>query len=385
MQGNSHDLATRFAFRLLRAKDPALPSLSMADLVAKKAVETDAFDDLEFVNVDGGYLLNNPLDDPHREEVRTIDDAPRYVVDAFGMRQPTTGFNHFIDIEKGSAAAEFDDYDGYAYERGSASKNQCQSAALDPGIGNLGALARALCAVTGAPLHVDAVINWWLNDEYVHAPGSRWYRTEPECSPCVRAYSRFYEMKRFPTLEAEAAARFPASGSVGVKGKGIPYSVFLPVDNLALAWLERFRATADAGALGPVFHAFQDACIPQHAAGCNGNWHSHYEREIDANIASWLDDPLFVGEVEQRFAAWWMDDPTPPRSLDRDGDATPARSWPVDMLVTWLAIRAWREYRRTYRDKKVFSFDATAARELTADAVALSLVVLAREVATLKT
>lgn len=46
---------------------------------------------------------------------------------------------------------------------------------------------------------VDEALNWWLNDEYVHAPGQPWYRG---CSPSVERYS-----SHEPLFKADATFR----------------------------------------------------------------------------------------------------------------------------------------------------------------------------------
>ena len=87
---------------------------------------------------------------------------------------------------------------------------------------------------------------YWFNDEYVHALCHSWYRG---CSPSVERYSF---PTRYQTVREELAARFPVAASTGSRRKGIPYSVFMPVDNMARYWYGRFVATRDPRALGPV-------------------------------------------------------------------------------------------------------------------------------------
>ena len=82
----------------------------------------------------------------------------------------------------------------------------------------------------------------------MHAPGQPWYR---HCSPSIERYSFFYEKGIYRSLEEESRARFPLADSTGERGKGIPYSIFMPVDNMARYWYEEFLRTGDWLALGP--------------------------------------------------------------------------------------------------------------------------------------
>jgi hypothetical protein len=353
------------AFRNDRMPQAALDAYYALDAPAKLIQEAPAVDDytdLEFVDVEGG-IGNGGRDDPHKDEWVAIDDRPHYAEDDSSL----TAFNHFIDIRKGPGL--FDDYDGYSYHRGSGSKEQYQDASdAAPG-----ALARLAAKLTG--YKVDHGVNWWFNDEYIHAPGQPWYRA---CSPSIERYSFPGDMGRYASVEEEAVARFPPANSTGGKDKGIPHSVFMPVDNLARYWYGRFRDTHDPAVLGPVLHAIQDAGVPHHAAGTLGNWHSRYEADLDAGIPGWLADPGFESEVKALVAAWSRGDPSPPTSLSPDDwDQTPALNWPVEQLVTWLALNSYREYAVTYNHfRDGYTLDTNSARKLTALATAVSVLVL---------
>jgi hypothetical protein len=352
-------------FRNNRMPQPALDAyyaLGAPVKLIQEAPAVDDYADLEFVDVEGG-IGDGGRDDPHEDEWLAIDDRPHYGEDDCSL----TAFNHFIDIRKGPGL--FDDYDGYSYQRGSGSKEQYQDASdAAPS-----SLARLAAKITG--YKVDEGLNWWFNDEYIHAPGQPWYRA---CSPSIERYSFPGDMGRYASVEEESVARFPPANSTGAKGKGIPHSVFMPVDNMARYWYGRFRDTHDPAALGPVLHAIQDASVPHHAAGCMGNWHADYEEDLDDSIAGWLLDPGFENDVKALVAAWSQDDPSPPTSLSVDDwDETPAVNWPVEQLVTWLALNGYHEYAVTYDNfRNGYSLDTNSARKLTGLATAMSVLVL---------
>ncbi|NIQ78122.1 MAG: hypothetical protein GTN93_08520, partial [Anaerolineae bacterium] len=238
----------------------------------KEAPAVDDYHDLEFVDVEGGFGSGG-RDNPHEDEWDAIDDEAHYTEEGSNL----SAFNHFIDIKKGSGA--FDDYDGYAYEKGSASRDQNQKASEETS----GWFATLMAKITR--FKVDEGLMWWFNDEYVHAPGQKWYRG---CSPSVERYSFPQDKGRYSTVQDECVARFPLANSTGSSGRGIPYSVFMPIDNTARYWWGRFEDIHDPATLGPVVHAIQDACVPHHAAGCNGNWHARYERELNSRIPGWM-------------------------------------------------------------------------------------------------
>ena len=328
----------------------------------KETPAVDGYSDLEFVNVEGG-AGSGGRDNPHDDEYFAIDDEAHYTEHGMDL----TAYNHFIDIRKG--AGTFDDYDGYAYRKGSASRGQYQSASNAAS----DSLARLMGKITG--YKVDEGIMWWLNDEYIHAPGRSWYR---KCSPSVSRYSFYGDKHIYASVNAEAAARFPLANSSGSSGKGIPYSVFMPVDNMARYWYGRFGATKDPATLGPVLHAIHDAAVPHHAAGCTGNWHSKYENELDSRIPGWLVDPGFENEVKALVALWSRNDPNPPTRLGvNDWTRTPALNWSIDQMATWVALHANREYTNTYHGfRNGYQFNTNSARTLVKQANAISILAL---------
>jgi hypothetical protein len=324
----THRHTSRFAVRAANRLSPGRFPAAAAAALTRACVATDTWRDLEFVDVNFGR------DDPHVDRWREVPDRPHTLEQAKSL----TSFNHFIDIRKGPG--RFDDYDGYGYFRGSASVDEHQ-----PARELVGGWARVLADLGG--FKVDAGLNFWLWDEYVHAPGHRWYRG---CSPALERYSFPQDRKRYRTKRAELAARFPLAEGVGRRGRGVPYSVFLPVDNLARYWFARYRRTRRPEDLGPVLHALQDACIPHHAAGCNGNWHVQYEAALDRVAARRLRDRAFARRALALAATWDRRDPAPPRRLGmRDRLRPPARNWSIEQLVTWMALQAYQEYAATYR------------------------------------
>ena len=364
MKANSHKVVTEKAFDLIKSQIPTFPGFLYAKkaAVAQKSPDTDEFNDMEFVDVEGGFGSGG-RDNPHKDEWNAIDDKPHYSESGRNF----TAFNHFIDIKKGSGA--FDDFDGYSYKTGSASSGQYQDAAdatsdFWPWL---------MGKITGKK--VDEGINWWFNDEYVHAPGREWYQG---CSPAVARYSYFQDKGIHGSIEAEAKKRFPLADSTGKTGKGIPYSVFMPVDNLARYWHSQYKKTLNPADLGPVMHAVQDASIPHHASGYMGNWHGRYEARIDQQVAGWFNDSNFATGVKQLFNSWNKNAPQPPTQLGaNDWNKIPAKNWRIDMLVTWLALNAYRSYSQTYQNfKNGFNFNVADARELTKKATAMSMLTL---------
>lgn len=318
-------------------------SWSFIDKLSEEAADVDDYYDLELVDVEGGFG-NGGRDNPHEKELWAIDDKAHYSEKLTG--NIFTALNHFIDIQKGPG--EFDDYDGYAYKRGSGKKTDNK---------------------------LDSMITFWYNDEYVHAPGQQWYEN---CSPSVERYSFPADKGVYANTVEEAKARFPLADSTGSDGKGVPFSVFMPLDNMARYWYGRFEFTKDLLCLGPVLHAVQDASIPHHAAGCLGNWHSRFESVTDTKVANWLADADFKAEVKDLVKEWSRNDPSPPQSLGvGDWVKVPAINWRTDHLVTWVALNAYREYDQTY---KSFAggdqYNADSQKQLTKLASAMSVLVL---------
>jgi hypothetical protein len=177
----------------------------------------------------------------------------------------------------------------------------------------------------------------------------------------------------------ELLARFPLAGPHGRTGCGIPYSVFMPVDNLARHWFGEYRKTGVKKYLGPVLHAIQDASIPQHAAGCMGNWHDEYENCLDAYAPRFYQNRVFRQEVAGLLAAWDRIDANPPlqRLLLKDRQRTPARNWDISQLVPWTALQAYHAYVDAYFNfRRGFKVNARSLRRLYALALAMSAHIL---------
>jgi len=360
MIGKSHRKTTRIAVEVLSEIIGDVVLVIKKDVIASESVETDNMRDLEFVDVDWGK------DDPHVSEFFENSDEAHYSADGKNF----TAFNHFIDIKKGPGI--FDDYDGYSYEKGSAKSGQYQDATEETDD-----FAWLAAWMTG--YKVDEGINYWLNDEYVHAPSHQWYRN---CSPAVERYSYFQENARYANKSDELSARFPRANSTGTSGKGIPYSVFMPVDNLGRYWYEEFVATGRFNYLGRVMHAVQDASIPHHATGYMGNWHGTYERSLhrhfDTVFNANYSGKTFKEKVIELVNSWDVEDASPPNTLLlADKDRAPAINWRVDKLITWMALHACDAYVNTHNNfKNGFSDKVDSYKDLTLKAVAMSVLVL---------
>ena len=345
------------------------PALATLDRVALAAGEFDFRTDLELVNV------QRDRDNPHVDEWDAIDDVAHYEA----LDNYFTRFDHFIDIRKGPGL--YDDFDGYSFGRGSGRLGgtaKVRDAAVSQ-FGRIGNVAR-LSSHGAEPL--DTGLAWWFDDEYVHAPGQQWYRPGV-CSTALEQYSRWNERGRFASNVAECLDRFP----LAKPGGGYPQSVFMPVDNVGRYWFNTAVATTNADAraiaLGGVLHAIQDATIPQHAAGTMGNWHSRYENDHQAHLVAWAADAAFNTDCAARFTSYNRDDASPPATLTRaDAGRTPARNWPIDLLVTWLALQSFG----VYEDRAIYNsfvsgygtFNDAAGRRLNARAVAMGAIVLQR-------
>ncbi len=344
MKGKAHRLTTKLALDLMEhLVGPTIFSdEKVAATIIAQSSDADSFDDVEFVDVWLGR------DNPHKDEWLAIDDEASYST----VGNKHTGFNHFIDIAKGSGI--YDDFDGYSYERGSGHVGERQPF-LDEAehqVGDWGGLLHLIkvtCPMTNL-VTVDEALAWWMNDVYVHAPGHSWYRN---CSPALARYSRFADeagQKRFGTLEAEMKDRFPRATNIGGEGKGFPYSVFLPIDNVGRFWFDMCATSGMPGFMGIALHAIQDACIPHHAAGTNGNWHAPYEGLLKADVADWYDyQPEWPERALAYLEQWRQIDPSPPERLTLDDrDRVPALNWRFDHLVTWIALHAYHDYATFY-------------------------------------
>lgn len=370
MQSNSHTRVTEFAFETLRDSIKYYPLLGYKQAITQQARDTDFAEDLELIDVEGADVPKNDggRDNPHDDELFAFNDVPHYFEPYLyffkGDKRYFTAFNHFIDIRKGKQRAIFDDFDGYSYRRGSGSEQEHEDVELtDIGI-----------------MKVDHGVNYWLNDEYVHAPGQKWYREEtpnhPECSPSISRYS-FRDIGIYPKLEEEARARFPLADSTGGTNKGVPYSVFMPLDNMARYWYGNYMSRKDPRDIGYVMHAIQDASIPHHAAGYLGNWHAKYEEMVDNRLGDWLQDPNFQLAVMNLFSEWNKISPTPPTALDiGDENKIPHRNWDIQWLVTWMALNSYNAYKNKHNSFVEWKDDPQSMRQLTIKAAALCMLVL---------
>lgn len=374
MKGRSHLVVTQLALALLGEIDNSFPLLGSSGVIAIESEATDIKTDLELVDVEG-----MGRDDPHNKEPWVYyEDIPHWNWKDFNF----TCFNHFIDIKKGKTG-KFDDWDGYSYEFGSASKDQFQNASevLSGWAAEALKWISSISRFSGLPeIKVDEGINWWLNDEYVHAPGQRWYIS---CSPSVARYSFYRDLGIYDSLDAEAKKRFPLAESSGESGKGIPYSVFMPVDNMARFWFAYYLSTRPLypNYLGRVMHAIQDASIPHHAAGYCGNWHSKYEEELDNRISSWVSDPNFRNDVKSLFSLWCEEGSVKTDVVQNDLTKVPGINWRIDALVTWLALNAYHEYDVVYNHfRNGYVANELSRKNLTKKAVAMSMLALVKAV-----
>jgi inhibitor of cysteine peptidase len=346
----------------IRTRESSFRQLRPPEMVIAETPAVDDYRDIEFVNVKGG-IGGGGRDDPHRDDLKAIDDVPSTGRGSMSF----TAFNHFIDIRKGPGV--FDDYDGYSYRKGSGRIDQYQK-----GAEVASSWGEKLAADTTG-FKVDEAVNWWFNDEYVHVSGQPWYKG---CSPAMDRYSFFQDSGRYANKQAELAARFPLANATGTAGHGIPYSVFMPVDNMARYWYSRFTDTRDPLALAPVMHAIQDASIPHHAAGCLGNWHSQYENDLESRISGWLAETEFTDGVKLLVAEWSREHSSPPSSLGpSDWTKVPSSDWRIDQLVTWIALNAFEEYRGTYGSfRDGYRLNEASAKRLARLATAMSVLVL---------
>lgn len=326
----------------------------------------DNWEDLEFVDVDGA--VGDTKDDPHKDDgIWVIDDEAHTSEEGSSL----TKFNHFIDIRHGSA--RYDDFDGYSYQLGSGREEEHQTAKD----GASGWLQNLLAGLTGFML--DEGVMWWFNDEYVHAPGGPWYIG---CSPALERYSFYGDKHLYSSCAAECKARFPLAQSTGQVNMGIPYSVFMPIDNLARYWYGAFLTSRDTACLAAVLHALHDATVPQHSAGCLGNWHQRWEDDFETFVnkrpAGLVFNAGFWQDVKATANAWRRIDPSPPTGLmPRNWDLLPALNWRVDELVTWLALRSYHEYQTTYNYfRNGYQFNPASSRVLAVMGAAMTELVL---------
>jgi len=375
LKPTSHRIITEVAFDLLNDMKISFPLYQQKNEIANESEATDYYMDLEFVDV-AGKFGSGGRDNPHEDEKWAIDDKPHKKARVLEADYYFTSFNHFIDIKKGPGL--FDDYDGYSFRYGSASKDQHQPAG--DATSNFSAqFLTKIAGKFGISIKVDEGINWWFNDEYVHAPGQDWYKN---CSPAIERYSFFGDKGIYKSLEEEAKARFPLANSVGKEGKGIPYSVFMPVDNMARFYFNSYIAELTPKYLGPVMHAIQDASIPHHTAGLCGNWHGKYEEELDDKISAWKNDTQFANDTKLLLSQWVKVDNAPPKRLDNaDWSKIPCIDWKIEMLVTWIALNSYKEYTSVFDEfRNGYVNHEQSMKELTKKATAMSMLALCKAI-----
>ncbi len=320
--------------------------------IIKMAINVDIQKDMEMVKVQGmvRFRWDNPKN-RRRFMPKMMHDKPSYSWDV-KKDWPFlhwTALNHYIDIGKGPGT--YDDYDGYSYYNGSASK-----ISKDKKMGADG----------GAAVYLDI--------RYLHAPGHPFY---DNCSPAIERYSRWFENDKYSSLEEESQARFPLSPGRSAFNAGYPYSVFIPIDNITRYWFEQYVKTREPECVGWVCHTIQDCSIPMHATAVIGHHHFAYEKRLDQLWDDVLEDPDFEARAIELFHSFEGHDDNPPTSLDKeDHGKTPCINWRIDMLATWMALNSHREFNTHYKDLgKEFVPDEESMKELLAKAVAMSMLV----------
>ena len=365
IKSGGHKSLTALSLDLFDRIGTQLAFRGQRDLIVDGSAEVDRREDLELVMVRSWRFLGGRTD-PHPGfwPLRLFNDVPSYRSNNIKPLKGVvpdlhwTALNHYIDVRAGQG--DFDDYDGYSYGHGSARQDQHEVYAGRSEAG------------------VDAMINIGLSGFYVHAPGHHWYKG---CSESVRRYSRFSERTKYATLEDEARARFPPAEMPPRMDAGVPGSVFLPVDNIAKHWYDRLGRGNASECLGYVLHALQDAAVPHHAAACAGNFHTTYEDRQAEEVGRLVREAAFTSEALGLFQAWSANTSASPSGLSPgDHGKVPGIDWEVDMLTTWLAVNAFKEYRDTYRGFQggTYVHDATSIRRLALLATAISMLVLAK-------
>jgi hypothetical protein len=113
-----------------------------------------------------------------------------------------------------------------------------------------------------------------------------------------------------------------------------------------------------------------------------GNWHGEYEKHLESNSPNWLEGPFFIRDIKVLVDEWNRVDKSPPKSLQpNDWDKIPAKNWRIDRLVTWVALKAYREYASTYNHfKNGCKFNTGSMKNLTQIAVAMSVLALIKAI-----
>ncbi|MBO4291042.1 MAG: hypothetical protein J5898_03965 [Lachnospiraceae bacterium] len=376
MNGKTHRLVTEMAIQYLENLTPnfTLNGKKVKDYsqsIQQKNSDTDGKNDfekeMEFVDVEGG--AGDASDNPHKNDTWAIDDKAKYSEKGYTF----ASFNHFIDIKKGSG--RYDDYDGYSYQYGSAKKDQHEKLSNQVSDSVLAGLLNVALGAIGKEKVDAGVVGYWMNDEYVHAPGQKWYRN---CSPAAWNYSFPSVLRSYSDKYAEFDKRFPrTTHSTGTSGKGIPYSVFMPVDNLGRYWYERYMLSNEPADLGPALHAVQDATIPHHATGYMGNYHVYYESELEKYADKICKSANFKEETLKYYNLWMKQSGSVSSLIyEKDRNKTPGSGWRIDYLITWLAFKAYYAYENVYQGFKNKAFNEGSAKDLLAMACAMSMVTI---------
>ncbi len=364
MNGRSHELASISALYVLRRLQGAPDLLQGLKDICSGSRMLDNMQDMEFVNVWGD------MDDPHKDDPwyeAIDDDASR---SAFG--RDYTSYSHYIDI--GKQTGIYDDFDGYAYNRGSAKLGDYQSASDLIYSGDTWDDIVAGACSPFAPDTFDAVISWYFGDYYAHAPGHEYYR-DGKCSPALERYcwSEYRKHKEW-NLEAECLDRFP-------QGKdGIPQSVFPPIDNVGAYWFLQYMSGYSPLRAGYLLHAVQDCAVPHHAGCHHGNWHTKYEDDLDVLMEKLYGDSAFLDEAYGLLKSW-ASQSSPINSIGpNDINLAPNIGWRVDHLMTWVALHAYGHYTATYKSFTAgySKLDEDSAKELAKYAVAIGALILAK-------
>lgn len=362
MFGDTHKLVTHEAMRILNVYSNH-DLLEQSSPVENAAVEIDNLKDVEFISVRGN--IDNR---PHKISLLEMDDLRYNKMLMFSL----TTFNHFIDI--GKEEGHFDDFDGYSYEKGSASKDQQQSCTefvLEKCSNGLADILADISLTAG--MKTDEILHKVVfNNHYVHILGHPEYE---DCSPATENYSFFQDMMKYPDKESELESRFP-------RKEGVSRSVFMPLDNLGRYNWKKFKETGKKEYLGYVLHAVQDATVPQHAAGYSGNWHTWYENQLEKHMADFLKEA--EDDAVQLFEQWYDNEGEQPRSLryEERNIVKPSRKWEIEDLITWCAFQAYEVYQSDIAKYKDRDFEQISEnmKNLARLALAASLFVTARAV-----
>jgi hypothetical protein len=150
--------------------------------------------------------------------------------------------------------------------------------------------------------------------------------------------------------------------------------VFMPIDNMVRYHYALFLRDHNVSSLGAVMHTLQDVCVPHHAAGYIGNFHSSFESESVEYINKWSDDTEFLKSIRNLYEVYNHFDPHPPLILSINDHASkfPGRNWRKEVVVTWLALGSCSSYENIYGGfRGGSSFNEANAKDLVRKAIAL--------------